>query len=198
MTATEEPLWDKHDVAAYAGIEVSTVKNWIKRRNVPVAGHTEPERGRVSNLYRPADVRAAKDSAPGKGNRTPRKAAQVAVEPPKPPEGTEPLPEHFREVLDYLVAETARDPSAYCWAVGKRDLYYTEYGSTERKRSTGSFLYTTLKAMENRGLVRRETRHESMIRGPRTRYTVAHLTDTGREAHRTGRIPKLSNRKAQS
>lgn len=196
MTATEEPLWDKHDVAEFAEIEVSTVKNWIKRRSVPVAGHTEPERGRVSNLYRPADVRAAKDSAPGKGNRTPRKAAQVAVEPPKPPAGTEPLPEHFREVLDYLVGVTEQDPSAYCWSVGKEHLYGLDYATNEWTRSTGTFLYTTLKAMENRGLVRRQTKHEGMIRGPRTRYTVAYLTDTGREALRTGRIPKPSNGKA--
>lgn len=194
MTTTGEPLWDKHDVADYAGISVSGVKNWIKRRAVPVAGHTDPERGRVSNLYRPADVRAAKDSAPGKGNRTPRKAAQVAVEPPQPPAGTEPLPEHFREVLDYLVAETDRDPSAYCWAAGKQDLYHMEYGGTEWKRSEGTFLYTTLKAMENRGLVQRQTRYESMIRGPRTRYTIARLTDSGREALRTGRTPKLKRK----
>ena len=73
MTATEEPLWNKHDVAAYAEISVTSVKNWIKRRNVPVAGHGEPERGGVAYLYRPADVRAAKAAMPGKGNRTPRK-----------------------------------------------------------------------------------------------------------------------------
>lgn len=193
-----ESLWTKHDVATFAGVEVATVPNWIKRRGVPVAGHTEPVRGRVSNLYRPADVRAAKDSAPGKGNRTPRKAAQAAVEPPEPPAGTEPLPEHFREVLDYLVAETDRDPAAYCWAVGKRDLYHLEYGASEWTRSQGTFLYTTLKAMENRGLVSRHTRYEQAIRGPRTRYTIARLTDTGREAHRTGRTPKPSNRKAKT
>lgn len=74
MTATKEPLWSKHDVAEFAGIDVKSVKNWIKRRKVPVAGHGAPERGGVPNLYRPADVRQALAEAPGKGNRTPRQA----------------------------------------------------------------------------------------------------------------------------
>ena len=72
MITTGEPLWDKHDVAAYVQIKVSGVPNWIKRRGVPVAGRADPERGGVANLYRPADVRAARDAAPGKGNRTPK------------------------------------------------------------------------------------------------------------------------------
>lgn len=196
-----EPLWDKHDIAAYLGIQVATVNNWVKRRDVPVAGTVRDQQGRVSNRYRPADVRAADDAGPGKGNRAPRKPAETAAEPPEPPEDTKPLPEHFREVLDYLVAEERRvDPTrgVYCWAVGKADLYHLEYNTREWVRSAGSFLYTTLKAMENRGLVTRHTRHEQAIRGPSTRYTVAQITDAGRHALATGRIPKHTNRKARS
>lgn len=93
----------------------------------------------------------------------------------------ETLREDFREVLEYLVKVTDADPTAYCWAVGKDDLYNLPFGSDTPVRSEGNFLYTTLKAMENRGLVRRRTKFEGMIRGPSTRYTVAYLTDKGRE-----------------
>lgn len=92
------------------------------------------------------------------------------------------LPEHFREVLEYLVEVTKVDPDAYCWASGKRGLYHIEFGVEGLIRSRGTFLYTTLKAMENRGLVERKTKFEGMIRGPSTRYTVAKITDKGREA----------------
>lgn len=97
---------------------------------------------------------------------------------------TEPatLPEDCREVLDYLINATATDPNAYCWAVGKGDLYHFEYGSYEPVRSQGNFLYTTLKAMERRGLVTRHPMREGMVRGPSSKYTVARITDAGREA----------------
>lgn len=120
------------------------------------------------------------------------------------PSNTKPLPEGYREVLAYLVAEEQRVQQSrevyrqvYCWAVGKADLYTWDLKTGERVRSEGCFLYTTLKAMENRSLVTRHTRHEQAIRGPRTRYTVAMITEDGRRALDTGRIPK-DTRKAKT
>lgn len=69
-----DDLWDRHQVAEFLGLSPGSAKAWLWRNSVPVAGHGPPDRGRVANLYRPADVRAAQAAAPGKGNRTPRKA----------------------------------------------------------------------------------------------------------------------------
>lgn len=101
------------------------------------------------------------------------------------------LPEHFAEVLKYLVDRTAEDPDAYCWAVGQRGLYHVEFGVRGLIRTPGTFLYTTLKAMENRGLVVRKMMTEGMVAGPATRYTVARITDKGRDAWERAR-PFLS------
>lgn len=82
-------LWGKREVAAFLGIALSSVNDWVRTRKVPVAERVVVS-GRLTNRYRPADVRAAAESAPGKGNRTPRKPAETAGEPPEPPKGINP------------------------------------------------------------------------------------------------------------
>jgi hypothetical protein len=94
------------------------------------------------------------------------------------------LPDEFREVLAYLVKATEHDPSAHCEAVTEIDLYHLDPQSSERIRSEWAFLWNVLVRMENQGLVVRSTMREDMIGTPNRPYTVARITDAGREAHR--------------
>lgn len=71
-TTTDYELWDRHAIAEFLGIAPGSVKNWVTRNEVPVAGHSEPVRGGSAYLYRAEDVRQASAAAPGKGNRTRR------------------------------------------------------------------------------------------------------------------------------
>lgn len=70
-------MWNKHQAAEYLNISAASANKRLERLGVKVA---EPriERGRVVNYYRAADVRSAADSAPGKGNRTPRRPRRAA------------------------------------------------------------------------------------------------------------------------
>lgn len=92
------------------------------------------------------------------------------------------MEDKYREVLEYLVQATERDPNAYCFAAGGINLYHVKHGVPGVTRTGGTFHFATLAAMERRGWVVRSTRHESMISGPRTKFTVAKITDAGRAA----------------
>lgn len=190
-------LWSKFDVAREYDMTVEAARKALTRSGIAVAGHSEPERGRTTNLYPAAEVRQRMEARRAPAPEPAVEAPETAVEPSEPPAGMVALSEDYREVLDYLVPATDRDPRAYCEAVAKRDLWHQDYATGEWQRLETGFLHTTLKAMENRGLVDRRNRYESAIRGPRTRYTVATLTDAGREAHRTGWMPKRPIRKDQ-
>lgn len=67
-------IWTTDQVAEHCGVKPSVVSNKMLRLGVPVHDR-EPGRG-GRNRYLAAQVRAAVAAAPGKGNRTPRKAKQ--------------------------------------------------------------------------------------------------------------------------
>lgn len=71
--SSDDSLWAVDEIAEYLGIRRTSVRGWIRRHQVPVAGYSAPHQGRVASLYRPEDVRAAAEAAPGSGNRTPRR-----------------------------------------------------------------------------------------------------------------------------
>lgn len=66
-------VWTTDQVAEHCGIKSTVVSNKMNRLGVPVLDR-EPGRG-GKNRYDADLVRAAVAAAPGKGNRTPRKAA---------------------------------------------------------------------------------------------------------------------------
>lgn len=66
-------VWTTDQVAEHCGISAASVSNKMNRIGVPVLDR-EPGRG-GKNRYLADLVRAKVAAAPGKGNRTPRKAA---------------------------------------------------------------------------------------------------------------------------
>lgn len=64
-------VWTTGQVAEHCGIDAKNVRKYMDRWGVPSVGR-EPGRG-GANIYSAKAVRAAKEAAPGKGNRTPRK-----------------------------------------------------------------------------------------------------------------------------
>ncbi len=64
-------VWTTEQVAEHCGIAPANVRKAMSRWNIPAIGR-EPGRG-GANLYSAKAVRAAKEAAPGKGNRAPRK-----------------------------------------------------------------------------------------------------------------------------
>lgn len=66
-------VWTTDQVAEHCGIKPTVVSNKMNRLGVPVYDR-EPGRG-GKNRYLADLVRAKVAAAPGKGNRTPRKAA---------------------------------------------------------------------------------------------------------------------------
>lgn len=67
-----DEIWTTAKVAEYCGIKDTVVSNRMIRLGVPVYDREPGRAGR--NRYLADLVRAAVDAAPGKGNRTPRKA----------------------------------------------------------------------------------------------------------------------------
>lgn len=67
-----DEVWTTEQVADYCNIKPSGVSNKMNRLDVPVHDR-EPGRG-GRNRYLAHLVREKVDAAPGKGNRTPRKA----------------------------------------------------------------------------------------------------------------------------
>lgn len=186
-----EPLWTKYDVAAFAGVEVATVPNWIKRRGVPVAGHTEPVQGRVLNLYRPAAIRAARDGAPGKGNRTPRKPAETAAEAPEPVDGP-PVPNLTKNQVSVLqVLLQFEEIKAITRHTGWVDAT-TRRGDIENP-AVDAVHVNVARSLEAKGLV-------TLTRIPPVRglyaedgYTRVELTEAGRAAAHPYRVPPPVN-----
>jgi len=66
-------VWTTAQVAEHCGIDATDVRKYMTRWGVPSLGRAAGRGG--ANLYPAKAVRAAKDAAPGKGNRTPRKPA---------------------------------------------------------------------------------------------------------------------------
>ncbi|MBP2341136.1 hypothetical protein JOF41_007390 [Saccharothrix coeruleofusca] len=64
-------VWTTEEVADHCGIKASSVRETMRRWGIEPYDRI-PGRG-GANRYPAAEVRAAKQAAPGKGNRTPRK-----------------------------------------------------------------------------------------------------------------------------
>jgi hypothetical protein len=62
-------LWDRHDIAAFLGIQAGSVNGWLYRHGVAPVDQRPAGHGALKNLYRPSDVRAAQAAAPGRGWR---------------------------------------------------------------------------------------------------------------------------------
>ncbi|HEY3478576.1 MAG TPA: hypothetical protein VGL02_06695 [Streptomyces sp.] len=71
-----DEVWTTEQVAAYLDIPTSSVRKYMTRWGV-TAHDRAPGKG-GANRYLADQVRAAKAAAPGKGNRTPRKAPTPA------------------------------------------------------------------------------------------------------------------------
>lgn len=67
-----DEVWTTDQVAEHCGVKPSVVSNKMLRLGVPVHDREPGRAGK--NRYRADLVRAAVAAAPGKGNRTPRKA----------------------------------------------------------------------------------------------------------------------------
>lgn len=65
-----EALWDRDDIAAFLGVKSTSVNSWLVRHAVKRVSIADAGRGGAKNLYDPASVRAARDSAPGAGYRS--------------------------------------------------------------------------------------------------------------------------------
>jgi hypothetical protein len=109
------------------------------------------------------------------------------------------LPQEYYDVLAYLVPASDHDPDAHCVAVTSLDLYHLDPDTSERVRSGWAFLWNVLLRMENRGLVVRSTMREDMIGTSSRAYTVARITEAGRQAYacdaRTARPAEDSGRR---
>jgi hypothetical protein len=66
-------IWTTDEVAAHCGIAATSVRKTMSRWSVTPIDREPGRRGQ--SRYRAEDVRAAKEAAPGKGNRTPRATA---------------------------------------------------------------------------------------------------------------------------
>lgn len=68
-------LVDKWEVAEHVQIPVDSVSRWLNRKGIKSVGHEEKPTSRGNrrvSLYALDDVEAARDTTPGRGNRTPR------------------------------------------------------------------------------------------------------------------------------
>lgn len=120
------------------------------------------------------------------------RAVMRAIEKARQPDELEPK---HREALEVLVRLTDADPTA-CLKAGTQ-LYSVEYGSTTPIRNEDTYPFSTLKAMENRGLVTLSYRRESMIHTSGKPYRIARLTDKGRAAIENRGTDKSPNQTAK-
>lgn len=46
-----QQLWDRHDIAAYLGIQVNSVNAWLSRHGITPVARRPAGRGALANLY---------------------------------------------------------------------------------------------------------------------------------------------------
>ncbi|MEB3371647.1 hypothetical protein [Saccharopolyspora mangrovi] len=47
----EQQLWDRHDIAAYLGMQVGSVNAWLARHGITPVARRPAGRGALANLY---------------------------------------------------------------------------------------------------------------------------------------------------
>lgn len=68
--STDPDLWSVADIAAHLGVKPASARGWLTRHGVKRAATGESKAGRITALYRAADVREAAAGALGRGYRT--------------------------------------------------------------------------------------------------------------------------------
>lgn len=53
----DRQLWDRHDIAAYLGIQVGSVNAWLARHEVTPVSRRPAGRGALANLYDADEIR---------------------------------------------------------------------------------------------------------------------------------------------
>lgn len=67
---TDGELWTIADIAVYLGVKPKSARGQLSRWGMKRAATGESKAGRITALYRAADIREAADNAPGRGHRS--------------------------------------------------------------------------------------------------------------------------------
>lgn len=54
--------WDRHDIAAYLGIQVSSVNAWLARHDITPVGRRPAGRGALANLYDADEIKRVRNA----------------------------------------------------------------------------------------------------------------------------------------
>ena len=82
-------LWSKFDVAREYDMTVEAARKALTRSGIAVAGHSEPERGRITNLYPAAEVRQRMEARRAPAPEPAVEAPETPVAAPERPEGVQ-------------------------------------------------------------------------------------------------------------
>lgn len=54
--------WDRHDIAAYLGIQVGSVNAWLSRHRISPIARRPAGRGALANLYDAAEIKRVRNA----------------------------------------------------------------------------------------------------------------------------------------
>ncbi|RRO18863.1 hypothetical protein EIL87_04945 [Saccharopolyspora rhizosphaerae] len=54
--------WDRHDIAAYLGIQVNSVNAWLSRHGIAPVARRPAGRGALANLYDADEVKRVREA----------------------------------------------------------------------------------------------------------------------------------------
>lgn len=57
-----EQQWDRHDIAAYLGIQVGSVNAWLARHGITAVAQRPAGRGALANLYDAEEVKRVREA----------------------------------------------------------------------------------------------------------------------------------------